>query len=146
MAYEAALDAGVDAPLLALYESAVVRLDGAWYAEHIKGLGHRAQIEMEEKAASAAAPFIERYLSQTAADEYAHAPILTKDRWDAFMGSLELCSGDASLSVFPAEPRQQQQEQSYSQKGSEETSVLGGGAGGSRRPFQEQSAMLSARL
>ena len=100
MAYEAALDAGVDQHLLALYEAGVVKLDGSWYAEHA-GLGHLAQFEMEERAASAAAPFIERYLSQTEAEAYAHAPILTKDRWDSFMQGLESTSGNASLAVLP---------------------------------------------
>lgn len=116
MAYEAALDAGVDAPLLALYEAGVVRLDGAWYAEHITlppdasgkavKLGHLAQITMEERAATAAAPFIERYLSQTGAEAYASAtPILSREGWGAFMGGLELCEGDATLSVLPGAPQ-----------------------------------------
>ncbi|KLO06946.1 acyl-CoA dehydrogenase NM domain-like protein [Schizopora paradoxa] len=167
MAYEAALDAGVDAPLLALYEAGVVRLDGAWYAEHIKTqdglpLGHLAQITMEERAATACAPFIERYLSQTGAEAYASAtPILSREGWGAFMAGLELCEGEATLSVLPGAPQHcpssSSAELSSSSSGHENTdgnenanegNGRGAGGGGSR-PFLEQqtqqsTAMLSA--
>ena len=100
MAYEAALETGVDRRLLDMYEAGIVKLDGAWYAEHA-GLGSKAQFEMEERAATATAPYIEHYLDELRAEPYVFAAILTKERWESHIRGLECMTGGATLSIIP---------------------------------------------
>ncbi|OBZ73615.1 Acyl-coenzyme A oxidase 2, peroxisomal [Grifola frondosa] len=87
MAYEAALDAQVDRALVDLYEANIVSMDSAWYSE------------------KAALPHLEKYLTATAAEEYAVSPILNTKSWDSFLAGLPMYSGNAEVSLIPSPPR-----------------------------------------
>ncbi|KZT68683.1 acyl-CoA dehydrogenase NM domain-like protein [Daedalea quercina L-15889] len=100
MAYEASLDAGVEKPLLDLYEVGVVLQDPAWYSEHA-GLPRWSQFEMEDRAITAALPHLEEYLGKTGAESYAVSPILTQESWEKFLNDLPLFSGNAHISLVP---------------------------------------------
>lgn len=93
MAYEAARDSQfVDKPLLDLFEATAVRLDAAWYSDNV-ALGLWDQQMMEERAATAAAKNLERYLEETNAEPYVYAPISSGKRWSGFAADLPCMEG-----------------------------------------------------
>lgn len=88
MAYEAAVQAGVQPDLLALYEAGVVMLDSSWYVQHA-GLSREAQFNTESHALNAVLPQLEKMLDDTGAEPYVTAPILSQEAWDAFVAGLD---------------------------------------------------------
>ncbi|OQD65072.1 hypothetical protein PENPOL_c006G10071 [Penicillium polonicum] len=102
MAYEAAVDKGVDSDLLALYEAGVVKTDSSWYVEDL-GLSRADQFEMECNAADAVVPRLGELLDGLGTMEpYITAPILTKKRWETFLADRERIEGDASFDIMQA--------------------------------------------
>lgn len=89
MAYEAALAAGIDADLLALFEADCILQDPSWYVQNAD-LPREAQFERESKALTAVLPRLESLLDGTGAEEYVDAPILSQTGWEAFEASLEV--------------------------------------------------------
>ncbi|OQE96238.1 hypothetical protein PENNAL_c0001G08606 [Penicillium nalgiovense] len=71
MAYEAAVDMGVDPDLLALYEAGVVKTDSSWYVENL-GLSRTDQFEMECKTADDLVPRVGELLDRL--DTMEHGP------------------------------------------------------------------------
>ncbi|KAJ5086980.1 hypothetical protein NUU61_008287 [Penicillium alfredii] len=88
MAYEAAVEAGVNPNLLALYEAGVVLQDSSWYVQHA-GLTREAQFENDSRALDACLPHLDHMLDGTEAKEYADSPLLSQEEWDRFTASLE---------------------------------------------------------
>lgn len=102
MAYEAAVDEGVDSDLLALYEAGVVKTDSSWYVENL-GLSRADQFEMECNAADALLPRLGELLDGLDTMEpYITAPILTAKRWETFLADRETIEGDASYDIMQA--------------------------------------------
>jgi hypothetical protein len=103
MAYEAAVDMGVDPDLLALYEAGVVKTDSSWYVENL-GLRRADQFGMESKAADALAPRVGEFLDRLDTMEpYITAPILSAERWQTFVAGCETVEGDASFDILDRE-------------------------------------------
>ncbi|CAG8904521.1 unnamed protein product [Penicillium egyptiacum] len=103
MAYEAAVDTGVDPDLLALYEAGVVKTDSSWYVENL-GLSRADQFEMECKAADALVPRVGELLdSLDTMEPYITAPILSTKRWETFVAGCETVEGDASFEIVDRE-------------------------------------------
>ncbi|KAJ3758743.1 hypothetical protein EV360DRAFT_82793 [Lentinula raphanica] len=87
MAWEAAVDAGVDCDLVQLYEARAIKVDSSWYVEH--GLMNRwEQHDMEAIAADKVLPDLEHYLDCSGVADYATSPILSKSRWNDFVNAL----------------------------------------------------------
>ncbi|KAH9941951.1 acyl-CoA dehydrogenase NM domain-like protein [Amylocystis lapponica] len=104
MGYEAALDLGVDKPLLDLYEAGVVLADSGWYVEHA-GLSQTEQHKMEDVAVTAAMAHLEEYLAKNRAEPFvANNPILSQETFDSFLGSLVVFSGNAEQALIPSPP------------------------------------------
>ncbi|PYI11763.1 acyl-CoA dehydrogenase NM domain-like protein [Aspergillus sclerotiicarbonarius CBS 121057] len=94
MAYDAALDAGVDRDLLSLYEAGVVQLDASWYVEH--GLLSRMEIvSMEEQAADAILPRLEGVLDRLEPQVHCTAPLGSASRWGEFLDQLTVYKGES---------------------------------------------------
>lgn len=102
MAYEAAVDGGVDSDLLALYEAGVVKTDSSWYVENL-GLNRADQLEMEYNAADALLPWLGELLDGLdAMGPYITAPIFTAKRWETFLADRETIEGDALFDIMQA--------------------------------------------
>ena len=102
MAYDAAVAAGVRPCLIDLYAANVVKLDPAWYAEHA-GLGRKAQQEMETRAQDQVLPLLGKLVKEMDVFPYVTAPIISDDRWTAFVQDLKVFRGNAH--VDPLEQR-----------------------------------------
>ncbi|KAI0633863.1 acyl-CoA dehydrogenase NM domain-like protein [Trametes polyzona] len=99
MAYDAARAQGVRPALVDLYVAGVVKLDGAWYAEHA-GLGRAAQLEMEARAMDAVLPMLGELVAEMDVFAYVSAPIATEERWGAFVDGLKMFEGTAEVDLF----------------------------------------------
>jgi hypothetical protein len=99
MAYEAALEAGIDPKLLALYESGVVLEDSAWYAEQ-GNVSRAAQRETEATAADALLPIMESLIRAMGVEKYSSAPMSSEEHWNEFASGLESFDGEASLDIL----------------------------------------------
>ncbi|TFK37276.1 hypothetical protein BDQ12DRAFT_685596 [Crucibulum laeve] len=100
MAYEAALDAGVDGKVLRLYEIEVIMHDMAWYSENGLLTQDKA-FKIEEEALSTLLPYLDTLLAHTGAKPYAAcAPIISETSWDKFVERLPFYEGDAVVDAF----------------------------------------------
>ncbi|EKM52307.1 uncharacterized protein PHACADRAFT_164229 [Phanerochaete carnosa HHB-10118-sp] len=99
MAFEAAKDAAVPAPLVRLYELGVVGADLAAYVEY--GLtSRRAFAEEEARALSEVYRDLDSYLQASGVERYAVGAIASQKAWDAFVKSLDIYSGNSSYTPF----------------------------------------------
>ncbi|KAJ6507810.1 acyl-CoA dehydrogenase NM domain-like protein [Mycena vitilis] len=88
IAYDAAVNLGVEQCLLDLYVASCVKADSAWYVQHA-GLTQEAQMDMESNAIDAVLPRMPKLIADMGVQAYAVAPITSQGRWDRFVGSLE---------------------------------------------------------
>ena len=99
MVYEAALAAGVDPDLIALYEVGVVKENLSWYTEC--GLLTRAKVrEMENNALDAIQPRLSEMLDQLSIAPYIKVPILEGSTWTDFTEGLADFKGNAEYPLF----------------------------------------------
>jgi len=103
IAYDAAREAQVDSPLLDLFEIASMLQDEAWYVERL-GVTRAQLREREAQAIEAVFPHLEDYLTQMDVAPYVVAPIVSEERWEQFLGTLQVFgatrsgwSADASI-------------------------------------------------
>lgn len=110
MAYDAAVAAGVSQNLVDLYEVSCMKLDAAWYCEEA-GIGRRALADMESNALDAVLPQLGRLVGQMGVEPWVTSKIVSDERWDAFVDSLEVFEGQSTVPVFrTGETAQLQQE------------------------------------
>jgi acyl-CoA oxidase len=88
MAYEAAVNAKLDSRLIDLYLASVMKYDSAWYSENL-GITRAQQADLEGKSAAALYPELESWLERLDVEAYVTAPIVSDEKWDAFVDSLE---------------------------------------------------------
>ncbi|KAF7336927.1 hypothetical protein MVEN_02129100 [Mycena venus] len=88
IAYDAAVNMGVEQCLIDLYVAHCVKADSAWYVQHA-GLTQEAQMNMESDAIDAVLPRMSALISDMGVQRYAVAPITTQGRWNRFVDSLE---------------------------------------------------------
>ncbi|KAJ6591047.1 acyl-CoA dehydrogenase NM domain-like protein [Mycena vulgaris] len=97
MAYEAAVDAGVDPLLINLYRTGAVIQDLAWYVE--SGiLSRKDAMAADDIALTHAFPKLDEFLEDTGCAPYIHAPIISASSWDNYVGTLPLLE-DASANL-----------------------------------------------
>lgn len=100
MAFEAAVEVNIDSKLIALYRSAVIKEDSAWYVEK-SGLSRAIQHEMEAQAADALLPKLNEIVTGSGMQDYSNAPMPSKASWDDFVNGLEVFTGDAASDLLP---------------------------------------------
>ncbi|PYH37404.1 acyl-CoA oxidase [Aspergillus neoniger CBS 115656] len=98
MAYEAAVDAGVDPNFLALYEAGAVRNDSSWYVEQLR-LSRASQYDMECQACDSVMSQLDRHLDELGIEPYCTAPMLSPARWETFINTCPIYTEDAVPSL-----------------------------------------------
>ncbi|OKP12452.1 hypothetical protein PENSUB_1912 [Penicillium subrubescens] len=99
MAYDAAIAAGVNQDLVALYEVGVVKEDLSWYVE-FAGLKRGRVLEMEHQALDAVLPRLNELLDELDIGAYCTAPIVSQTEWGKFMCELKGDTGNAKYELF----------------------------------------------
>ncbi|KAH9959714.1 acyl-CoA dehydrogenase NM domain-like protein [Russula compacta] len=95
IAYDAARSTQVDSPLLDLFEVASVLQDEAWYVECL-GMTRAKLREREALAMEAVFSRLEEYLARMDVAPYVVAPIVSDEKWDKFIGTLQTFSEASS--------------------------------------------------
>ncbi|KAJ6624206.1 acyl-CoA dehydrogenase NM domain-like protein [Mycena sp. CBHHK59/15] len=95
IAYDAAVSSGVPQCLIDLYVAGCVRLDPAWYTEHV-GLTQDAQLDAESAAVEAVLPHMAGFIEEMGVQAYATAPITSEDSWARFVQSLKTFRGESA--------------------------------------------------
>ena len=92
MAYDAAIEASVDPTLVDIYLSSAILSDPAWYSEvddpSIR-LSKSEQLEMQLAACTKGVARLEEWLDKLEIEPYVLAPIVSKEKWDAYEQTLE---------------------------------------------------------
>ena len=91
MAYDAAVEEGLDQHLINTYVSHVISVDPSWYSEEA-GIPRALQKKMEIESATASFKHLESLLERLDADCYVTAPMVSDERWYAYERSLETCA------------------------------------------------------
>ncbi|KAJ7485009.1 hypothetical protein B0H11DRAFT_1148270 [Mycena galericulata] len=103
MAYDAAIERGINHDVLALYEAGVIKHDASWYVEYA-GLGRAAINDMEDRALVKLLPRLGEMLDATGAEPYCIAPIVSEAASEEFYANLPLYVGNASMPLLPPMP------------------------------------------
>jgi hypothetical protein len=88
MAYDAAVDGGLDSRITALYMAAAIKLDSAWYSENLD-FRQQDQMAKENEAICAALPCLDDWLNRTGAERYSQVPIPSEGNWKTFVKGLK---------------------------------------------------------
>lgn len=91
-AYACAVDAGVPAPLLRLFEVFVVKLDPLWYAEH-SGVTEDMVMRWEDEAVTEALPHLKEYVDGLNGRRWVTAPIVDDAKWARWLEGLPRHAG-----------------------------------------------------
>ncbi|KAJ7290222.1 acyl-CoA dehydrogenase NM domain-like protein [Mycena rebaudengoi] len=86
-AYDAAVAAGLSEITTNLYLASAMRHDEAWYVANMQ-LTQRDMFDAEERALAAALPQLDEWMDRSSAGKYATAPIVSAERWLAFVSQL----------------------------------------------------------
>ena len=116
MAYDAAVEEGLDQHLIDTYVSHVISVDPSWYSEEA-GISRALQKKMELEAATVSFKHLESLLERLDVDSYVTAPMVSDERWEVYERSLYTHSHSGNLeldnpwsrnlpSVLPREPQQ----------------------------------------
>lgn len=89
MAYDAAIEAGLDSRIVNLFQYSTVRQDEAWYTE-VLGMSRQTQFNLEDEALQNAYPLLEKWMDEAGVDHAITSPIVSQERWDAFVSQLEV--------------------------------------------------------
>lgn len=98
LAYDAAVEEGLDQYLIDSYVSHAISVDPSWYSEE-GGIPRALQKKMELEAATASFQHLESLLERLDVDSYVTAPIVSDERWDAYERSLQTYSHPESSVV-----------------------------------------------
>jgi acyl-CoA oxidase len=96
MAYEAAVQSGLERSIIDLFIASVVKLDPAWYSETV-GLSRRAQIDMEFDSATILYPQLSELTERLEASAYVTAPIVSEDKWQGYVDALPVVGSDLQV-------------------------------------------------
>nr|GAT43740.1 acyl-CoA dehydrogenase NM domain-like protein [Mycena chlorophos] len=91
-AYASAVSAGLDARITRLYLASALKEDQSWYVEHM-GMKREDMFAEEVEATRNALPLLDEWMASCGAEKFVKAPIVDRERWVAFVGSLEVFDG-----------------------------------------------------
>ena len=102
MAYDAAVAAGVQQPLIDLYVVSCVKLDTAWYIENA-GMTRKSLADMENKVLDAVLPRLDALIKAMGVEPWITSKIISDERWNDFIADCQVFDGQAKVSVFQGE-------------------------------------------
>ncbi|KAK0230056.1 acyl-CoA dehydrogenase NM domain-like protein [Armillaria fumosa] len=88
LAYDAAQERNLEPTVVDMFVASAIADDPAWFLDNEK-LSREKLVEMEVDAASALLPQLDQLLEQLDVETYATAPIVSNQRWDRYVQSLE---------------------------------------------------------
>lgn len=101
MAYDAAVEDGVDAVIVDMFVASVVREDRAWFSE-VGGISRAQQMELERKAMQALLPHLDDLISGLGVEAYCTAPIISDEKWKKYVRGLPTFTSKIELPETPS--------------------------------------------
>lgn len=98
MAYEAGREAGLPADLLSMYEVSTVEADLSWYIEN-QLMTRDRHSQMENAAVNSLLPRLESLLEETGMGPYCTAPMVSREKADAFNQTIPSFSGNGEYDL-----------------------------------------------
>ena len=95
MAYDAAVEDGLDQHLIDSYVSHAISVDPSWYSEEAE-IPRALQKKKEVESATASFRHLESLLGRLDVDSYVTAPMVSDERWEAYERSLQTYSHPGS--------------------------------------------------
>ncbi|OJT05089.1 Acyl-coenzyme A oxidase 2, peroxisomal [Trametes pubescens] len=99
MAYDAAVAQGVRPALVDLFVANALQFDAAWYAE-CAGVGRAQMQAMQESAMDRVLPILGELVAEMDVFAYVSAPIVSDERWGAFVEGLATFEGTAHVDAL----------------------------------------------
>ncbi len=99
MAYDAAVAQGVRPALVDLFVANALQFDAAWYAE-CTGVGRAQMQAMQESAMDRVLPILGELVAEMDVFAYVSAPIVSDERWGAFVEGLATFEGTAHVDAL----------------------------------------------
>lgn len=87
MAYDAAVEYGIDQGVLGMFVASVFREDRAWFSE-VAGISRSQQMDMERDAMQVLLPRLDELLEKLDVSNYCTAPIISDEKWDKYVRTL----------------------------------------------------------
>ncbi|KAF8962441.1 acyl-CoA dehydrogenase NM domain-like protein [Flammula alnicola] len=101
VAYDAAVEDGVDKRILDVFVASIVKEDRAWYCE-VGGISRAKQMDLERSALKALLPCLDELLLGLDVESYCSAPIISDEKWKRYVESLPTFTRDGvSQDVHP---------------------------------------------
>jgi acyl-CoA oxidase len=98
MAYDAAVEDGVDQRVLDMFIMSVIKEDRAWFSE-VGGISRAQQTDMERSAIKSLLPALEELLVGLKIEDYCSAPIISEESWRKYVDSLPTFSSNAETPI-----------------------------------------------
>lgn len=87
IAYDAAVEDGVDGTILDMFVASIVKEDRAWFSE-VGGISRAKQMDLERTAMQALLPRLDDLLSELNVEAYCTAPIISDKKWNKYVQGL----------------------------------------------------------
>lgn len=87
IAYDAAVEDGIDEAILNMFVASIIREDRAWFSE-VGGISRAKQMDLERNAMDALLPRLDDLLSSLDIDDYCTAPIISDEKWKKYVQGL----------------------------------------------------------
>ncbi len=104
MAYDAAVEDGVDKTILDMFVASIVREDRAWFSE-VGGISRPEQMDLEKNAMEALLPCLDDLLSALNIEQYCTAPIISDEKWRKYVQGLPTFDSDAYSPAIQSPPQ-----------------------------------------
>ena len=102
MAYDAAVAAGVQQPLIDLYVASCMKLDATWYIENA-GLTRKSLTDMESKALDAVLPRLGALIKAMGVEPWITSKIISDERWNDFVADCQVFDDQTEVSISRGE-------------------------------------------
>ncbi|KAJ6613058.1 hypothetical protein B0H10DRAFT_1806269 [Mycena sp. CBHHK59/15] len=99
MAYEAAVNRGVDPLLIDLYRTGAVIQDLSWYTES-RTISRKDAMAADDIALTQAFQNLDKFVDDTGCEPCIHAPIISASSWDRYVAHLPLYESNANLPLL----------------------------------------------
>lgn len=98
LAFDAAVAQKIDSSIIDSYVASIMTLDPAWYTES-EGISRDAQQEMLVNTATRLYPQVPQLLRMLEAESYITAPMVSDERWEAYVESLDAYRAPSRMPV-----------------------------------------------
>lgn len=107
MAFDAAVEDGVDKAILDMFVASIIKEDCAWFSE-VGGISRSEQMDLERNAMQALLPRLDDLLSALNIEQYCTAPIISDEKWGRYVQGLPTFTSETNFPAVQSPPQSNQ--------------------------------------